>query len=77
VKHTEYRRKKNIIRRRAIPMLSVKRISEKYGFHPNTVRSWVTRDGLRHKRHGPGGKIFVRQDDVEVFMKEWYETGEE
>jgi hypothetical protein len=73
----KYIRKKNVIRTRAIPMLSVKRISEKYGFHPNTVRSWVTRDGLRHVRHGPGAKIFIRQDDVEAFIKEWYETEEE
>ena len=54
-------------------MLSVKRISEKFDFHQNTVRAWVTRDGLRCVRHGPGGKIFIREDDVKVFIKEWYE----
>ena len=72
-KEKKYTRKKNVLPRRAMPMLSVKRISEKYGFHPNTVRAWVTRDGLRHVRHGRGGKIFIRQDDVEAFIKEWYE----
>ena len=74
---SKYRRKKNVMPGRAVRMLSVKRISEKYNFHPNTIRSWVTRDGLRHVRHGPGAKIFIRQDDVEAFLKEWYEEGEE
>jgi len=69
----KYTRKKNVIRARAIPMLSVKRISEKYGFHANTVYAWVTRDRLRHVRHGPGRKIFIRQDDVEAFIQQWYE----
>jgi len=72
----KYQRKKNIIRSRAIPMLSVKHISQKYRFHPNTVYAWVTRDGLRHVRHGPGGKIFIRQDDLERFIQQWYEEGE-
>lgn len=73
----KYKRKKNVISRRGVRMLSVKRISERYDFHPNTVRAWVTRDGLRHVRRGPGGKIFIRQDDVEAFIKEWYEEEEE
>lgn len=73
-KHT---RRRNVMKPRAIPMLSVRLISERYGFHPHTVRAWCTRDGLRHKRHGPGGKIFIRQDDVEEFIKEWYEPEEE
>ena len=72
-----YRRKRNIIAKRGIPMLSVKSISERYDFHPNTVRAWVTRDRLRHIRYGPGGKIFIRQDDVERFIKFWYEEDEE
>ena len=77
VKRTEHRRKKNVIRGGATPMLSIKQISDRYGFHPNTVRAWVTRDKLRHKRQGPGKKIFIRQDDVEAFIKEWYEEDEE
>ena len=76
-KNKKYVRKKNIIQRHGVPMLSVKRISDRYGFHPHTVRSWVTRDRLKHVRHGPGGKIFIRQDYVEAFIKEWYEEGEE
>ena len=71
----EYRRKKNVIQRGAVPMLSVNRISNKYGFHPNTIRSWVNRDGLRAVKHGPGGKLFLRQDDVEAFLNKWYEGG--
>ena len=72
-KEKKHTRKENPLPRHAMPMLSVKRISERYDFHPNTVRAWVTRDGLRHVRHGRGGKIFIRQDDVEAFIKEWYE----
>ena len=69
----KYRRKKNIIQGRTARMLSVKKVSEVYGFHENTVRAWVARDGLRHVRHGPGGKIFIRQDNVERFIRQWYE----
>jgi len=76
-KDKRYTRKKNVMPGRAVRMLSVKRISEKYDFHPNTVRAWVTRDGLRHVRHGRGGKIFVRQDDVERFIRQWYEEEEQ
>jgi len=72
-----YRRKRNIVDKRGVPLLSVKSISEKYNFHPNTVRSWVTRDGLRHIRYGPGGKIFIREDDVERFIKFWYPEDED
>ena len=72
-----YRRKRNILAKRGIPLLSVKSISERYGFHPNTIRAWVTRDGIRHIRYGPGAKIFIRQDDVERFIKFWYPEVEE
>ena len=72
-----YRRKKNIVAKRGVPLLSVESISAKYDFHPNTVRAWVTRDGLRHIRHGPGRKIFIRQDDVEQFIKFWYPEDED
>lgn len=71
-----YRRKKNIVVKRGVPLLSVKSISERYDFHPNTVRAWVTRDGIRHIRYGPGGKIFIREDDVERFIKLWYTEDE-
>ena len=76
-KGKKYIRKKNVIRESAIPMLSVDQISKKYDFHPHTIRSWVNRDSLRADRHGPGRKIFIRQDDVEAFIKEWYEEGGE
>jgi len=72
-----YRRKKNIVAKRGVPLLSVESISAKYDFHPNTVRAWVIRDGLRHIRHGPGRKIFIRQDDVERFIKFWYPPDED
>jgi uncharacterized protein YjcR len=67
------RRRKNVVVGRTIPMLSVSAISKKYDFHPNTVRSWVSRDGLRHVRHGKGNKIFIRKSDVERFIGTWYE----
>ena len=72
-KGKKYVRKKNIVLGRAVPMLSVKAISERYDFHPHTVRAWVNRDGLRAIKHGPGGKLFVRQTDVERFIRKWYE----
>jgi hypothetical protein len=66
-------RRKQIFKKGKVPMLSVTQISEKYGFHPHTVRAWVNRDGLKHVKHGPGGKVFIRQTDVENFMKMWYQ----
>ena len=77
VKGKKYARKKNVIRGQSVPMLSVNQISKKYDFHPHTIRAWVRRDGLHAEKHGPGGKIFIRQDDVEAFIQEWYEEGEE
>ena len=73
----KYRRKRNVIVKKGIPLLSVESMSAKYDFHPNTIRAWVTRDHLRHVRHGPGGKIFIREDDVERFIKFWYPEDEE
>lgn len=68
-----YRKKRNYNKADVIRMLSVERISELYGFHPNTIRSWVNYDGLRHDRRGPGGKIYIRQEDVEHHLRLWYE----
>ena len=73
----KYIRKKNVIRGRDVPMLSVNDISKKYDFHQHTIRAWVNRDGLRAEKHGQGRKIFIRQDDVEAFIRQWYETEEE
>ncbi|MFC2069104.1 helix-turn-helix domain-containing protein [Chloroflexota bacterium] len=69
----KYIRKKNVIKDRAVLMFSVVDISNKHGFHPHTIRAWVNRDGLRAEKHGPGSKIFIRQDDLDDFLKEWYE----
>ena len=71
----EYKRKKNIISGK-VRMLSVQHTAKEYGFSVHTVYNWVHRDGLRHVKHGPGGKIFIRQDDVEAFVRKWYETEE-
>jgi len=66
-------RKRNTSGGDVIRMLSIERIRELYGFHPNTVRSWVNSDRLRHIRRGPGGKIYIRQEDVERHIQLWYE----
>lgn len=72
----KYKRKKNVISGNA-KMLSVKRVADKYGFSIHTVYNWVHRDGLKHVKHGPGGKIFIRQDVVERFIKSWYAEDKE
>ena len=73
----KYRRKRNVVVKKGVPLLSVESISKRYDFHPNTVRAWVSRDRLRHIRYGPGRKIFIRQDDVERFIKFWYPDDDE
>jgi hypothetical protein len=70
----KYKRKKNVIQKGNVPMLSIKMISEKYHFHPQTIRNWVNRDGLKSVKHGQGDKVFIRQDDVEDFIYTWYGT---
>jgi len=64
------RKRKNPIR---VKLLAVNEISDKHGFHPNTVRLWVHRDGLRHYRKGPGSKILIREDDLSDFLDKFYE----
>lgn len=54
-------------------MYSVDDINEKYNFHPNTIRAWVHRDGLRHYRKGRGDKIYIREDDLKDFLATFYE----
>ena len=53
--------------------LSVNEISRRYKFHQNTVRAWANRDGLRHMHKGPGGKIHIKKEHVERFIRDWYE----
>jgi len=72
IEDKKYKRKKNVIQKGIVPMLSIKMVSEKYGFHPQTVRNWVNRDGLKSVKHGTGNKVFIRQDDVEAFIDTWY-----
>jgi len=64
------RKRKNPIQ---VRLLSVNDICRIYDFHPNTVRSWVHRDDLRHYRRGPGGKILIREDDLNRFFDQFYE----
>lgn len=58
---------------RLIRVYSVEEISDQFDFHPNTVRLWVHRDGLRHYKKGPGGKILIREDDLNEFFDKYYE----
>ena len=62
------KRRKNPIR-----LYSVNEIRELFNFHPNTVRLWIHRDGLRYYRKGPGGKIYIREDDLKDFFAKFYE----
>ena len=57
-----------------VQLWSVAEIAERYRFHPNTVRAWVHRDGLRYYRKGRGGKILIREDDLLDFLVRAYET---
>jgi len=66
------RKRKNVIPRSDINMLSVKLVAKEYGFHQNTVRRWVTQDGLKCIRYGPGNKIYIAEKDVEKFIKRYY-----
>ncbi len=66
------RRRKNVVPRGTIKMLSVREIARRYGFHENTVRRWVTEDGLQSIRYGPGNKIYIAEEEVENFIKEYY-----
>lgn len=68
----KYRKRRNVSEGNIIRLLSVERISELYGFHANTIRSWVNNDGLRHTKRGPGGKIYIRIEDVERYIKLTY-----
>lgn len=72
----KYKRKKNVIPGKE-RMLSVQRIAKGYDFSTHTVYNWVHRDGLRYVKHGPGGKIFIKQVNVERFIRQWYEAEEE
>ena len=69
----KYQRRRNVTDGHFIRMLSVKRISELYRFHPNTIRAWVNNDKLRHVRRGPGGKIYISKEDVDRYIQIWYE----
>jgi len=69
------RQRKNVVPRTTVRMLSVRAIARRYGFHENTVRRWVTDDGLRCIRYGPGNKIFIAEGDIEDFIQQYYYWG--
>ena len=50
-----------------IPVVSVEQISRAYGFHYNTVRSWL-KLGLKYYRRGHGGKIYVPVKELREFL---------
>ncbi|MFC1985433.1 helix-turn-helix domain-containing protein [Chloroflexota bacterium] len=53
-------------------ILSVRYVARQYAFHPNTIRAWVNENGLRHYRKGRGGKIYIREDDVQDYIARNY-----
>jgi hypothetical protein len=55
-------------------MLSIKRISDLYGFHPQTIYRWLAKHDLEAEKHGRGGKLFIRKDYLEDFIRTWYEN---
>ena len=66
------RQRKNVVPRSAITMLSVREIARRYGFHENTIRRWVTEDGLKSIRYGPGNKIYIAEKDADNFYRKYY-----
>jgi excisionase family DNA binding protein len=68
------RRQRKVVRPK-LPtiLLSVREIARRYRFHENTVRRWVSEDGLRSVRYGPGNKIYIAEKDIEEFLKKFYE----
>jgi excisionase family DNA binding protein len=67
------RQRKNVRPPSPIVLLSVNEVARRYKFHPNTIRRWISEDGLKSLRYGPGSKIFVAEKDVEEFIKKFYE----
>ena len=66
------RRRKIVIPPSTVRMLTVREIAETYGFHENSVRRWVTEDGLKSLSYGPGNKIFIAKKDVDKFIRQYY-----
>jgi len=66
------RKRKNVVPPTTITMLSIRTIARKYDFHENTVRRWITEDGLPFIRYGPGGKIFIAEEAVNDFIERYY-----
>jgi excisionase family DNA binding protein len=68
------RRQRKIVRPQTpVVMLSIQEIARRYRFHENTVRRWVSQDGLKYIRYGPGGKIYIAEKDVEEFIHKFYD----
>lgn len=61
-----YRRKRNS------EYLTTVQIGKRYGFHPNTPGNWC-RDKLIPFTKGTRGEYLLREDDVQAFIKEWYD----
>jgi excisionase family DNA binding protein len=66
------RQRRNVVPHSETVMLSVREIARRYGFHENTVRRWVSDGDIRFIRYGPGGKIFIAEEAVENFIRQYY-----
>lgn len=62
------------MQKRLIRVASVLQIANDYGFHPNTVYSWLGM-GLPFVRKGRGGKILIPVVSLEKFLEANYQGG--
>ena len=52
-------------------VITIEEVTEKYGFHPNTITSWL-KQGLRHYREGRGRKVYIFVSDLQGYLDEHY-----
>jgi len=59
-------------KRRNPQYLTAVQIAKRYGFHRNTPANWC-RDKIIPFTIGTRGEYLMREDDVENFIRKWYE----
>ena len=52
--------------------LNIREISEHLDVHPNTIRNWIRRDGLRAYKFGKTGEVRVHISDLRSFLRRFY-----
>jgi excisionase family DNA binding protein len=56
-----------------VVMLSTREVARRTGFHESTIIRWAFRDGLKYIAFGPGNLIYIAENDIEQFLKIFYE----